>query len=314
MPPHARVAISKLRLLLGLERRGTTSSSPGSPSNNTKSAPGLGVRIETAAGTIVARLTVSTTTTVKDVKTRVAAVAPQFSGLALQLLVSGFESHGVLQDSSILRDSVTNVLQNSNGELMQQNEICLCIAVRALIRWSVSRSDRGLDISEDGCRLARGGSYGGKYGIGTTRLTKPGHFFTVQINKLPKDKDRVGIGVLCENFLPQRISAGCVPRPPIKGGGALRLYCTGDRCGLRSFGFETTPPPMRGWETGDRITIRFDKHHITNWAMVISLNGKKVREVLDPGRDPPFLPLCSVSHGCCLEIVDGFGEPLEELE
>ena len=105
MPSHCARAKSKLREMLNLPSAGSRSTEDIENVSN-----GYPVKVETAAGVVVAKLQAYANTTVLDLKTALMKVAPQFHTARVQLFVSGHEKHGVLADQAVLVDAVATIL------------------------------------------------------------------------------------------------------------------------------------------------------------------------------------------------------------
>ena len=246
LPSHCSSANFKLRGLLGLDDTGSptvvecgAAAEQGREGSGAKS--GFRVKVETAAGHVVARLQVDESATVRDVKMEVAKVVKQIPVGYQQFLVPGYERYGVLKDDSVLKTVVENILtttkvtDDNDGRQLVDNdnnkdtnvsagsgssssvsesvqggattsnlggEICLCLVVSTL-RWSKLRSGKYLQISDDGRSITLPVAQElVSYGIATIRLTEPGHFFTVRADEVPT-RLYTTIGIACERQIPQ---------------------------------------------------------------------------------------------------------------
>ena len=111
MPCHCHVAKIKLLQMLGMQFvASTTDGNASIPHSIAKTPVAFRVRVETAAGIVVAQVSGMRTDTVLDIEQKVANIVPQFPPLNQQLFVSGYEQHGVLENSSLFRDAVETSL------------------------------------------------------------------------------------------------------------------------------------------------------------------------------------------------------------
>ena len=293
-----------LRLMLGLS---ASNSSPHS------AASGFGIRVETPAGLIVAQLHVNDATTVRDVKVQVAKVAPRFPVSSQQLLVSGCEGHGVLQDDSVLKEAVEHMRteQHDRGSGQQNGSaghavklkagdvICLCLIVSS-VTWSKSRSHPELVISHGGRQITREKTdWSGASGVGAISLSEPGHFFTVQIRRMASSFNYVSVGIVSESYLPSNWKR--LKKPREVNTGSVVVWYAGS--GIRGVGVPLRTP-------GDRITIAIARHNQHSLVVVATINGAPVPGLGGfPLRHPPFVPLCTIATGSVLEMQEGLGDP-----
>ena len=347
MPFHCLKAKRALLAMLGFLQHAGTTKDPSRISKELLNA--VRVRVESAAGLIVARLTVDEKTTVGEVKKRVASLAPQFPASRQQYLVSGCESCGTLADGSVLKDAVATVIvlttkgrpgdeqaaaaAASAGEAMlstrqlgrqqqqlqqhQGDEICLLLAVVAIARWSKPRSHHHLEISDNGQRIRTSNRRWIKNeAVGNIRLTQPGHFYTVKIysrSSVGTRSPRLAVSIICENAVPQSW-LGFYNYVALRAA-AVSIWCDCDQDeqGV-SVGHTDTMLFIDRWKEDDEITVRLGKSKDGSGLLTVAfeVNSECVHEVQDSKHQPPFLAVCELPKDYCLDIVEGVGEPLEE--
>ena len=375
VPSHCSTARQKLLSMLGLLLQ-SSNNGDASQGNRTKDAGKcctVRVRVETASGLVVAQFTTDTTATVRDVKVQVEKQAPQYPVSDQQLLVSGHERHGVLQDAGMFCDVVEVILKlkqhqeendvmvdeeplpnseacealeaaeaepprsmkaelgatpnkstkskdkadDDDGDaktqrprqttvdatIRQLGEICLCLTVAAA-RWSPSLSHSNCTLSHERRRIA----YVARWtpwprGVGTIRLTRPGHFYTVRVVELPKMPNRVVFGLACDD--------GCLPeyKPP------FAIFCGGlpglqVRAGNK---IVRVGRVMKAWRPGDTVRVTLGSDKDGSLTVAYSINGDRVHEMVAPtgkSTSPPFVPFCTFPPACVLDMEDGFGDSM----
>ena len=351
IPSHCHSARFKLQTMLGLP--GTVDTDTASPCGHEgkTTVAGFRVKVETVAGAIVAQLRVDQTATVRDVKTKVAQVAPQFPVTAQRFFVSGCEKHGVLPDevdSVGLKVVVEHILTaqsklrprqrqqaddgskakvsstaNPNAKhdasvtekvfLKGGDEICLCLVVD-IARWSKTRSSHALQISLDGRQISLPESLpdGVHFAVGAILLNEPGDFFTVQV------QDTGTVGSAHVGYMSVGIACASISTDDWTsfdwsslGSNTVSMWSTHDRQGIQVFGNEPCNAQRRPWRSGDRVTLSLLQRKDRTLALVCTVNGEVAYNV-SVSRKPPFMPLCKLAHKGCLVMVRGQGQSLGE--
>ena len=113
VPSHCTQARASLRSLLGLQNVGGRDTNDNG--ENKKSQSGYHVIVETPAGAIVAQFHVDADATLRDVKTKIAEMAPKFAISEQQLLVVGHIDQGILTRPGIgsFKNAVERVLRGT---------------------------------------------------------------------------------------------------------------------------------------------------------------------------------------------------------
>ena len=340
LPSHCHKAKMQLRAMLGLHATttgtgpdnagagGGTSNVQGMVRGNVSSAAesGFRVKVETAAGVIVAQFHVDEAATVHDVKLKVNNVAKQFPVADQQFLVSGYERHGVLKDdASVLKNVLDRIFSaestidegigdgsqdsSARATLNQGDEVCLCL-VLSNVRWSKSRSSTGLNFGDDGKSVQRQRFRDEVFAVGSLCLTECGHFFTVQIAE--QTTRYISIGIACETQVPHswaRIPNWNLTFLDIN---TLSIWsCPGRRWGVRALGTEMVPQQEASFKVGDKITVALGQRDDGSLAVIFSVNGTTISNIRVTIRKPPFIPLCKLTDSCRLVMVGGCGQPLQ---
>ena len=110
MPAHCARAKRKLQLMLGLDQFGIIPSSCDSRALDCT----FRARVETAAGVMVAQFSFDESTTVMQVKAKVAQIAPQFPACFQQFLFSGHENYDLLKDEDRLKQAIEKIISSSS--------------------------------------------------------------------------------------------------------------------------------------------------------------------------------------------------------
>ena len=309
LPSHCAMAKSKLRMMLGLPSHGTSTPQAdiNSDSNQPELTPMLRVRVETVAGVLVAQFGVGKSATVKEVKMHVATLAPQFPVDTQQLLLAGYEKHGVLKDHDVLQSGVAAIVgaqsqaSTETETFARDTEICLWVAVQT-VRWSRSRSNQTLVFSENNQRIKRMGNLDNfPCGVGTIRLTKPGHCFTVRVCELPRSPNCLSIGIGCENGK-YRVTGGLgIGREQETIG--LWFQTVGgwtrtvSKPRVRVLGLPAKGPELKVCDPGDQFTFTLGSGS-KGLTLTFALNSSEFYQIeIPPTILPPFVPL-SVSRKC----------------
>ena len=232
------------------------------------------------------------------------------------------------QDSTAMvsSSSAASISSTLRETLKRGGDICLCMTVASPVKWSKLKSHPDIDftaydriIETWGCRPP---------GIGTVRLTQPGHYFTVNCVSIGSTGS-LWVGVIsCANIPRKWPECGIyLPEP---GNGIVAAWRQGDdQFGIRvevevqKMHAETTST-VEGWKEGDNVTVTLvtgqgqsEKEkapsQMARPRLAFALNGTQFAETDVPPTMPlPWLPLCRLTTGTILEMVGGAGEPMVE--
>ena len=188
-----------------------------------------------------------------------------------------------------------------------QDELCLCVCL-GTTKWRTPEVWQDLIASHNNRRISRPHDQGGyKFAFGSIRLDQPGHYFSVKIKELrpmssclafsiaPKNWEpglSALMSILCNEFGGMPTCIGVLNRRP--------------RIDL---------PTVRAWQVGDEMALSLVSDETGSLLLAFAMNGETIYTVSIPDEfPPPYVPLCTLPHGCCLEMVGGLGVPLAELE
>ena len=314
VPSHCSSAKTKLLSMLGLLGMENIVLAV----NDGGAMDSLRVRVETAAGVIVAQLRMKEDATVGDVKNAVAQVAPRYPALAQQLLLLGHERHGVLKDASVLKTTARQFAAESFTEhsrlgasstdsdkgcgpaIRSEDAVCLCLCV-ATPRWQVPTAQQEVIVTNDRRCVERPRSLGRYiYACGALILQQPGHFFSVRIKKVKTISTRLGIGV---GYVWESTNGRVmIWRNDVVSPGTFMQV--GDKTNTRL-------PNLTAWQPGDEVTVTLGSSAKGELTVKFAINSKHVHEAIAPtSLKLPVFPLCTVAVKSCLELVGGLGVPV----